>query len=94
MEDENTASKQQTEGMPFEPLLWAVLLQKKDYDAGFKDDDLIDLMDMKHEHDEAFKKWCKEHYYAGHDDEMSNDLQWLGKAIKFFVERGYLKNCP
>ena len=94
MSEENNLSDTEKAAMPFEPLLWAVLLEEKDYDAGFKDDDLSDLMDMKNEHDKAFKKWCEEHYYAGHDDEMSNDLQWLGKALRFFVERGYIKNCP
>jgi hypothetical protein len=75
-------------------LLWAVLLTEKGYEAGFKDNDLSDLMDLKEHHDKEFIKWYKEHYYAGLDDQLDSDLQWLGKVIKFFIERGYLKNCP
>ena len=76
--------------MNYKPMLWAVLLIDKDYDAGFKDNYLSDLMNLKDEHEKDFKNWCKEHHYAESDDQMSSDLQWLGKALKFFVERGYM----
>lgn len=71
---------------------WADLLINKGYNAGFKDDDLSDLMDLKEEHDRSFILWCKQNYYAGSDDQLDNDLMWIGKAINFFIEREYIKN--
>ena len=70
---------------------WAVNLWLNGYNASFKDGDLSDLLDLKQEHDNSFEKHCEE-TTVGTDDQMDADLQWLGKAINFFIERGYIKN--
>ena len=55
-----------------------------------KVDDVHDFMLLKEEHDEKFIEWCKTYTYAGPDDQLDSDIQWVGKALKFLVERGYL----
>jgi hypothetical protein len=52
--------------------------------------DLQDFIEMQSKHREKFVKWCAENPYAGADDELDNDLEFLEKAFLFFDKRGYI----
>jgi len=53
--------------------------------------DLHDFLDMREKHNQNFSNWCVANTYAGADDQLDNDLEFLEKAFQFFNNRGYIK---
>jgi hypothetical protein len=53
-----------------------------------KDGDLYDFCQLQTEHDDLVKNFYRR---IDNDDRLDADCVWLGKALKFLIERGYLK---
>jgi hypothetical protein len=71
---------------------FAKYLIEKTIDIEFKNNDLSDLLDLRFNHIDEFRNWCNENKHAAPDDQLSSDIELLGKTLLFLIELDYLKD--